>query len=328
MNLIPNASFVEKELNKIQREQAPNDSRNSLFNIVIFSKHGTISRSEEALSSLLGKRPARIIHIYLGTPGKTRTEISAHCIEDFEHRGVCFQEVSIYSGTDKTGEDPGAWTPLLIRDIPTFLWWDDGFKHFPELLTQSENFADKLIIDSQMADLALLGEISGKIEEYNLCLTDISWQYLIPFIRLTARLFNPEDDLDNLYHIKSINLQGFSQSQVYLFLGWMGSKLNWTFLQNNENDIQVEVGNKKLILTWTKGSNKQIDFCTTTEYTYSIISDDKKELVNLIRGNKSSYQVSNPSISIGSIILQEVDKMYSDRIYNESLEWLKLNNNI
>jgi len=325
MKFVPNPAEVEKKLNAIQRELAPSESRNSLFNLVIFSYYGKKETSEKALSYLLGKRPARIIHIHLNYPKETVTDISGRCVEDYENRGVCFEEIVIFSGPDKTGEDPGSWSPLLIRDIPTFLWWEPEVSKLPELLLRAESFADKLIIKSGAGDLDFYSHLIQEIRQNSLCLADLTWQQLIPYIKLTARLFNPEEDLDSLYDIKEVNLQGFPREQAILYLAWLGSKLNWVATNLEGDSLSLTRGNTSLKFNIGHTGSPLISFALHSGPAYKIVSKENSGVVDLIRGEKGSYEVSHTPVDYGEVILQEVDKMYSDSLFFDSLQWIKEN---
>ncbi len=101
---------------------------------------------------MLGKRPARIITITKARAPGTEVWVSGRCFPDKRNRGVCFEEVHIESGEDGVGLDPGAWAPLLIRDLPVFAWIPDGLGTdggtWEGALLKAAGLIDKLLVDS------------------------------------------------------------------------------------------------------------------------------------------------------------------------------------
>ncbi len=107
-----------------------------------------------AVDYLLGKRPARIVHIQSGYDGLTEAHVSARCYPDRRNQGVCFQEVHILNASDDRGMDPGSWGSLLIRDLPVFGLITDLARPVGEQIAALADSADKLIFDSAEMDQA------------------------------------------------------------------------------------------------------------------------------------------------------------------------------
>ena len=78
--------------------------------------------------------------------------MSGRCFPDRRNRGVCFEEVRIIAGDDGVGADPGAWAPLVIRDLPVFAWLPDGrgpgSDAWRPTLATAADLVDKLIVDT------------------------------------------------------------------------------------------------------------------------------------------------------------------------------------
>ncbi|HVP17877.1 MAG TPA: glucose-6-phosphate dehydrogenase assembly protein OpcA, partial [Spirochaetia bacterium] len=149
---------IEREIARIrERESNPYSSgvKTNLFTLVIFRRPGGRSGGDpldSALQYMLGRRPARIITIDRVESAKTDVMVSGRCFPDRRNRGVCFEEVRIESGNDGLGEDPGAWAPLLIRDLPVFAWWPDSLAgsndSWQRTILSAASLVDKLIVDS------------------------------------------------------------------------------------------------------------------------------------------------------------------------------------
>jgi len=140
---------VEQELRKIQQDVSPNEARTNLFNLVVYVDQADESKLTDVLNFLHGKRPARVIVIHRGAGGETRTDVTARCVTDNNDKVLCVQEIVISSGDDGAGETPETWTPLLIREIPVFVWWLAAPEKAP-LPEMFETIADRVFVDSSL----------------------------------------------------------------------------------------------------------------------------------------------------------------------------------
>ena len=135
-------------------------------------------------------------------PRRRESRSSGRCFPDRRNRGVCFEEVRIESGADGLGKDPGAWAPLLIRDLPVFAWWPDSLNGSDDSwqapILDASSLIDKLIVDSGSAPdheravfatarslLALKEKAGGAFFT-----SDFAWRRSRVLRELTARAFD------------------------------------------------------------------------------------------------------------------------------------------
>ena len=114
---------IEAEIARVRERESTSyggGAKANLFNLVAVCLPG--GRPDEALEELLGRRPARIIRVDVGSTGQAGAAVSGRCYPGTLDRGVCLEEIDIAAVDDPLGGGAGAWTPLLARDIPTFLW--------------------------------------------------------------------------------------------------------------------------------------------------------------------------------------------------------------
>jgi glucose-6-phosphate dehydrogenase assembly protein OpcA len=236
---------IEREIARIrERESNPYSSgvKTNLFTLVIFRKQGEREKSDplsSALQYMLGRRPARIITIDHVDAAETGVMVSGRCFPDRRNRGVCFEEVRIESGADGLGEDPGAWAPLLIRDLPVFAWWPDGLNgsgdSWQEPILQSASLIDKLIIDTgntaqeQGAELAAMRSLLSlrKKADGSFFISDFAWRRSRVLRELTARAFDQPETRPRLARIRSVTLDGGSRADGLLFFLWLSTRLGW-----------------------------------------------------------------------------------------------------
>lgn len=233
---------IEREIARI-REKESNPfaagAKTNLFTLVRIRDKagGTGDPSEAALQFLLGKRPARIITIERTAAARTEASVSGRCFPDRRNRGVCFEEVRIDSGDDELGLDPGAWTPLLVRDLPVYLWWLPGLAAgagaVPAPIRGAAELIDKLIVDTspageaagaELGALARLRAATGGVFE----ISDFSWRRGRVLRELSARAFDPPEMRPRLAELRGVDLGGASRAEALLFFSWLSSRLGWS----------------------------------------------------------------------------------------------------
>ena len=243
---------IEREIARIrERESNPYSSgvKTNLFTLVIFRKPGKREKDDPlaaALQYMLGRRPARIITIDRVDAPETGVVVSGRCFPDRRNRGVCFEEVQIESGEDGLGEDPGAWAPLLIRDLPVYAWWPDSLADsdfsWQKPILEAASLIDKLIVDSAntqdsgapasvtMGGLLSLREKAGG----SFFISDFAWRRGRVLRELTARAFDQPEMRLLLSAIRSVALDGGTRADSLLFSCWLSTRLGWAPLGGDD----------------------------------------------------------------------------------------------
>jgi glucose-6-phosphate dehydrogenase assembly protein OpcA len=126
--------------------------------------------------------------------------------------------------------------PLLVPDLPVFLWWTgtppSDARHLDDLVT----LADRFIIDS--ADFArpdhTLPEVA-RLARHRVAITDLNWARLTHWRELIAQFFDVptwRPFLDGITGIRAgfaVDMDGrdIHPSQALLLLAWLSSRLGW-----------------------------------------------------------------------------------------------------
>ena len=323
MSTVLDPRSIEREIARIrERESNPYSSgvKTNLFTLVIFRKKGDRGKDDPLAASLqylLGRRPARIITIDHAEAAETDVVVSGRCFPDRRNRGVCFEEVLIESGADGRGEDPGAWAPLLIRDLPVFAWWPDSLNgsgsSWQGPVLQSASLIDKLIIDTgtnapddeavreSMRSLLALQEKAGA----PFSISDFSWRRSRVLRELTARAFDQPGARGRMAAIRSVTLDGGSRADGVLFFGWLSTRLGWA-------------PGKVSSIHSTSGSPLSEGF----RVRFSFDGSETLE-IGCTRGGCISNGAERGAYkfpSEGEILLEEVDALTRDPVYQEVLE--------
>lgn len=224
---------IEQDLHRLQMEASPYGARTTLFNLVVFTRNEFQEQAEDIYSGLFGKRTARIIHINRTGRAESRVSVSARCRDQGDQEAICFQEVLIECGKDEIGVSPGAWTPLLLRDIPVFVLWLDRVVGNEDVIAAAIEHADKIIFDSDFlaSQQEPIGELLrvylDQVVAEGVLPADLAWLRGLPLRKLTAWAFNHEDSLPLLDTISRIHINGAKPATAQLFLLWLAERMQY-----------------------------------------------------------------------------------------------------
>lgn len=325
MNSYADPVAIEQQLRKIQQETSPNEARTNLFNLVVYVDGNDDVALVEALNFLHGKRPSRVIVVRRNSGGATRTDVNARCVTDNDDKVLCVQEIWISSGDDAAGEAPETWTPLLIREIPVFVWWlaeQDGAP-IPELF---DDIADRVFIDSHRSKtpLKFLGALARRKDELKTPITDFAWSRVAPLLKLTAHAFNAADRRPFLAELSLVTFQGGTEAEVALYFQWLKTKLDW-------NGSCCEAG-KPWTLKTIDGESVSLVHKNPAPLPqgFSVVFETRTKTTLTLRDSGEGFAVSEATRlekytsvfrhrSTGEILLDEVDRNATDRLYQELL---------
>ncbi len=315
------AVAVDQELSRLQRELTNSDVRTSLFNLVVMSPDAERAMVDEALTYILGKRAARVIHVVSTDAAESSLEVSARCFIDHEKRGVCFEEVIITNGTDGAGGAPGSWTPLLIRDIPTFVLWLDRVSGNEELFRHAQNQSDKVIVDGDLSvergdtAVALIRHLAESARDTSAPLIDFSWKRLLPARKLLADAFDAHPGRSN--EIARVEARGLAPMSGELLRLWLSERLGWKSVPGGgmvdlcDRTVEVSVAREAddcfLGLSVTLHDGTEISLTTGVDGCTDVDSPE----------GASSRVLHLPSN--GEILLEEVDAVSADGYYVAAL---------
>jgi glucose-6-phosphate dehydrogenase assembly protein OpcA len=164
--------------------------------------------------------------------------VSGRCFPGTLDRGVCLEEIDLVAAGDPLGGGAGAWTPLLARDIPTFLWIAGSWTPEGNVPLEAATYADKLIVDSSQAGdpsggLAALHRLREATRD-RLVVADFAWSRTLPLRVQAARAFDPPDARDALDRLAAVRLEGATRSEAQLFFLWLACRLGWRLLAGRD----------------------------------------------------------------------------------------------
>lgn len=222
-----------------QTDGAPAPTRVRTLNLVAFvADDETAARVEAVLAALPARHPGRaiVLRVVEGQQEEILACISARCrLDRGQGRQVCSEEIYVSARTDAVDRLPAAALPLLVTDLPVFLWWacepalDDG------LFRSLVHMADRLIIDSQALSAPGTGIplLANRLRERAMeaIVGDLAWGRTGPWREVVAQFFDSPETLPYLQQLDRVTI-GYAAGHPapvlpLLVAGWLASRLGW-----------------------------------------------------------------------------------------------------
>lgn len=252
---VASVGALEAELTRLRRassaharEQGRTVARAAVLNLVVYAEREMHARRAAATTARLADRhPSRGI-IVLGDRVRDGADlgIQLHCHvpRGGQATQVSYEQIFVRVRGDVDDRIASVVIPLLVPDLPVFLWWTGtpprDARRFDDLLALS----DRLIVDS--ADFARPGEALPRFAELAVSfayrsfgVTDLNWTRLTPWREMVAGFFDTTSwrpFLDEIVGVRigfGVDMDGrdIHPSQALLLVGWLASLLGWQAVQ-------------------------------------------------------------------------------------------------
>lgn len=277
--------------------------------------------------------------------------ISSICQEGLkgETTSLSCEEVTLIAAGKFIQELPSATLPLLIPDLPVFLWWRDSFNLSDSLFSGLSRAADRLIVDSvdfPPVELASAARISTRSEFKRLGISDINWARLTSWRSLLANFYDVSQYRPALESLSAVNIDYVSPQndtkgiapQALLIAGWLASRLEWQPVMesqkltygNLEIDLKRKGGKIRLILQRVERSDMRPGRLARVS-----LNSEKESAVFEVRRNDSGLHletrthidgqvqpgqlVAVRNRSIAQLLGREMEILCNDDVYAEAI---------
>lgn len=241
---------IERELGELWRaegealKRAGRDdttlARVLLLTLVVYSPsaaHADLAR--ELTVAINPRQPARtVIMERLSDERKSDEGLDAwaslHCAASGGGRQhVCGEQITFEASSEEMAYLPGAVLPLLLTNVPSYLWWQHGLPLGQPLFEALMPAIDRLIVDSCTfeAPEAELASMVRTLDDphFPAIISDLSWARLGTWRYQTAQIFDTprmRPYLDRLTEVRLWHYAG-TRALAWLFAGWLASRLGW-----------------------------------------------------------------------------------------------------
>ena len=213
-------------------------ARAAVLNVVVHATRRVhAERAARVIAELGARHPSRAILLFPGEgPAGDGVRLTAH--EQATGGGqVCYEQIVVRTSAWSAHQLRSIVAPLLVPDLPVFVWWTGTPPLGSPLFGVIAELADRLIVDSE--DFArpqeTLPQLLALLRDRTIALTDLNWTRLTAWRELLAQFFDvPEsrpflDAVGGLRVGFAVGLDGreIHPSQALLLLGWMAGRLGW-----------------------------------------------------------------------------------------------------
>lgn len=213
-------------------------------NIMVFLNNDSwLSESQQIISELASIHPCRAL-LMVGDRKAAARDIEMY-VSAFratqkrsESRDLCCEEITLVARGEFVSELPSAAVPLLVSDLPVFLWWREVVGAEDKIFKQVSRAANRVVIDSAdfqdpLSHLGAIAELFNRKGDEAIVLSDINWARLTPWRAALANFYDVQDYRAGLDQITEVRIDYVAEkaspfsSQALLIAGWLASRLNW-----------------------------------------------------------------------------------------------------
>jgi len=216
--------------------------------LMVFLKGGSLlSDTQQVVSELASFHPCRALLMAGDRKAPARDiemYVSAFCASQkrSDSRNLCCEGITLTAHGSFVSELPSAAVPLLVPDLPVFLWWREELGAEEKVFSQLCLAADRVVIDSAdfqdpPSDFVAVARLVTRSGDEAIVLSDINWARLTEWRASLANFYDVEDyraDLDQITEVRICFVAETGKtlavsSQALLIAGWLASRLNWKF---------------------------------------------------------------------------------------------------
>ncbi len=315
-------------------------ARNSVMTLVVYAHGAKQARyAARAIEGLTGQHPSRSIILAIDPDvplGPITANVSIHSHAPQHGIGqVRSEQIVISVNGDVTQHVPGVVLPLLLTEMPAFLWWT-GDLPTGDIVDNLIDDCERAIVDSSdfKNPEQSLTRIADLIEGNRLnftnrtAISDFNWSRLRPWRELTAQFFDSprfRPYLDGIEHVEVeyavSDDQPRNPTQAYLFAGWLASRLRWQTHTGHRSGGAVRLGLSNhqgapvTIEISPKSGVDSLDWWATssTEWPVQIGDDDGHDAQTPTDEQPTTPDLSTHCVSIGALMRVNIRSRAGDK---------------
>lgn len=356
-----NVDAIERQLTALWQQASQDEehggvTRASMFNLLVYvPSRAEANKLDEMLTDITAARPCRAILIVADAdaPEETLTaEVTSRCtLPSASSKQVCCEQVTITAGGAQADEVPSAVAPLLLSDLPVYLWWHAVPRLSDKaLFRRLVDLSDRVVIDSAQfphpeADLVSMAAVLTDTPRWT-AISDLNWARLTAWRALLAGFYDIADYRPLLNQLKQVTIRyappatdsGLIPTRALLLAGWLASRLRWTVQPGSAKrtadsaSVAFAVDGRSLDLEFAHTRREiepghlalvtlESDGEPSVSFTVRRSADGQRIETSVTRGAEKSVQrvLSYEGLSETELIGKELEILGHDRVYEQAV---------
>jgi glucose-6-phosphate dehydrogenase assembly protein OpcA len=240
---------IERELTSLWKQAGEDEEeggviRSCLLNLMIYTP-GTLDlrETDDLIAEITAAHPSRALLMIADREAEESSitaEVTSRCtIPTGMAKQVCCEQVTITARRAQVDDVASVVMPLLLADLPVYLWWRAVPRLDDRAFQRLVDVADRVIIDSadfadQQGDLATLADVLVKSPRWA-AFSDLNWSRLTAWRALLAGFYDvaqyrPLFDQMNrvvIEHAPPSDDRSVISARALLLAAWLQSRLGW-----------------------------------------------------------------------------------------------------
>jgi glucose-6-phosphate dehydrogenase assembly protein OpcA len=207
---------------------------------------------DDMLDAVCEHHPGRTLMLLAdreSTEPKLEAYVSTRCrMLGGNRKQICGEQVTIEAAGVAVDAVASAIEPLLVPDVPVFLWWKDIPHYEDKLFNRMTAMSDRVVIDSSCfdsphKDLLRLARMIKERPQF-ISASDLNWGRLTAWRTLLASFWDVPDYRPYLDKIERVTVEYDPPDvapeeiapKALLAVGWLASRLGWSFEGSRESE--------------------------------------------------------------------------------------------
>jgi glucose-6-phosphate dehydrogenase assembly protein OpcA len=278
---------IERELTSLWKQASEDEGdsgviRASMLNLLIYAP-GTAASSEvdEMIPEITAAHPCRAILIIAdreAAESSLAAQVTSRCtLPTAATKQVCCEEVTITVTGSQVNEVPSVVVPLMLSDLPVYLWWNAVPRLADRVFSRLVDLSDRVIIDSAdftdpHGDLISLSALVHDKPRWT-AFSDLNWARLTAWRALLAGFYDVPAYRPLLAQLDKVVIEYAAPShdkadispRALLLGGWLVSRLGWELdadastLADGRATFHLSDGGRAITLEFVTTENAEIE---------------------------------------------------------------------
>lgn len=351
---------IERQLTALWQQASQDDehggvTRASMLNLLVrVPNPAEAGKLNEMLTDITAARPCRAILIVADAEAREErltAEVTSRCtLPSASSKQVCCEQVTIHAGGAQVAEVPSAVAPLLLSDLPVYLWWHAVPRLADPLFKRLVDLSDRVVIDSahfrdQQADLASMAAVLNDTPRWT-ALSDLNWARLTAWRALLAGFYDIADYRPLLDQLKRVTIRyappaidpSVIPTRALLLAGWLASRLRWRVEQGStkrttgSTSLELSVDGRSFELEFAHTRRKieaahltrvviESDARQPISFTVRRSADGQRIETSVTRGEEKGVQrvLSYEGLPESELVGRELEILGHDRVFEQAV---------